>query len=766
MKLTHYRQVKVLDFGLAKAFGGDGTASSPPTPAIDSNSPTLSRMPSALAPPDLSPTLPGVILGTAAYMSPEQAKGKTVDKRTDIWALGCVLYELLTGRQVFIGESATEILGAIHHKEPDWSLLPATTPPAVRALLRRCLQKDVQERARDAGDIRIEIAEIRAASSPAAQTVLVQAPAPTPRRWLLLAALACVAVAALTAVAVWQLRPAPPPEAKPVSRFAIALPPGDRLQTNTVGRILDISKDGRRLVYGGIRGGVQQLFVRELDAAESQLIRGSELGRSPFLSPDGQWVGFLTLPVMRKISIEGGSAQNLANIITSENSGASWTADGRIVFARNGNSRLESIPEAGGTPAPLTDLKGSVGQRWPQLLPGGKAVLFTNWISSGETSQIVAERTDTHERIVLVQGGTFPRYASTGHLFFIRASALMAVPFDADRLEAVGSPIAVAEGIMQTAQGAGQFAISDTGTLAYILGGIQGVERTLVWVDREGTEQPISAPPRSYYQPKLSPDGRQLAMGIESDIWVYDLARGTLTRLTFEAGNSRPLWTPDGKRVAYQSNKSGKPNLWWKPADGTGSEEQLTNSDFFFLPSSISPDLVAAYVETRPDTNRDLYVVDLKGDRKSKPWLQTPFDETYPLFSPDGKWISYVSNESGRFEVYVRPASGTGGKWQISTEGGQADVWNPNGKELFYQNGDKTYAVEIRTEPTFGAGTPRLLFEGTYERQPGAGANYNVSPDGQRFLMIKPGGTRDEGVNQINVVLNWFEELKAKVPVK
>jgi len=442
VKVTPEGQVKVLDFGLAKAFGGDGTGSGAPMPAIDSNSPTLSRMPSGLPVGDLSPTLPGVILGTAAYMSPEQAKGKTVDKRTDIWALGSVLYELLTGRQVFTGESATEILGAIHHKEPDWSLLPAAIPPEVRALLRRCLQKDAKERARDAGDIRIEIAEIRAASSPAAQTIPVQVAAPAPRRWLLLTGLACIVTAAIGALAVWFMRSAPPPEPRPVSRFAITLPPGDRLQTNTNGPTLDLSQDGSRVVYAAIRSGVQQLYVRGIDSMEAQAIRGTEGARSPFFSPDGQSVGFLVLPQMKKIAVSGGTPQNVTNVLN-DVGGASWGPNDTIVFSRAAGEAIRAVPASGGTPSALTTLKGENSHSWPQLLPGGKAVLFTNFVTAGDTSQILVERTATQERKVLVQGGTYPRYVPTGpstglrtgHLLFARAATLMAVPFDIDRLE-------------------------------------------------------------------------------------------------------------------------------------------------------------------------------------------------------------------------------------------------------------------------------------------------------------------------------------------
>jgi eukaryotic-like serine/threonine-protein kinase len=758
---------KLLDFGLAKL-----------RQEVD---PSLrpSEMPTAA--PGL--TDEGTILGTMQYMAPEQVEGKIddLDARTDIFSFGATVYEMATGKKAFEGKSKASLMAAILKDEPPpMSKLQPMSPPALDRVVKKCLAKDPDDRWQSASDLSEALKWIRDGSAPAASTVTAFAEtgvasgpsssssAVIPARsgssraalWVAASLVACV----LTALAAWKLRPAPAAEPKTVSRFAITLPPGDRLQTSANGPVLDLSPDGSRIVYLAIHAGVQQLFARGIDSMEAQAIRGTEGALSPFFSPDGQSLGFFVLPQLKKIAVSGGTPQNLTNVI-SDNGGVSWGPNDTIVFSRAAAEALRTLPASGGAQSPLTTLKGEISHRWPQLLPGGKAVLFTNYISSGDTSQILVERTDTHERKVLVQGGSYPRYVSSGHLLFVRAATLMAVPFDTDRLEVHGQPVPVIEGVMQTANGAGQFTVSNSGTLVYIPGGMQGVDRTLVWVDRKGAEQPIPAPLRAYYQPKLSPDGEHLALNIDSNVWIYDMVRGTLTRLTFEAGNSRPLWTPDGKRVAYQSTKGGKVNLWWKPADGTGSDEQLTNTDFFFLPSSISPDLTAAYVETHPDTNRDIYVVDLKGDRKSKPWLQTPFDETYPLFSPDGKWIAYVSNESGRFEIYIRPASGTGGKWQISTDGGQADQWNPNGKELFYQNGDKMYSVEIKTEPTFSASTPHLLFEGNYEKQSGVGANYNVSPDGQRFLMIKPGGVRQEGATQINVVLNWFEELKAKVPL-
>jgi serine/threonine-protein kinase len=670
---------------------------------------------------------------------------------------------LLTARPVFSGETVTEILGGVMRAEPDWFLLPKGTPSAIITLLRRCLTKDPSERSRDAADIRHQIQDVRAAAAASAATVVVQAPAPAPRRWLVMAVLACLLTAAIGGIAVWRLRPGLSPTSAAVTRFAVSLGAGDKLVFGGAGQLpaLALSPDGKQLAYAASRGGGQtQLYLRAMDSLESKPLSSMAEASYPFFSPDGQWVGFAVAQTLRRVSTSGGAPLTMTSAAATP-FGVTWGANDTIAFPFGATSGLFSVPVSGGTPQVLTALKGENSHRWPEFLPGGKAVLFTNWITGADTSQIVVQQLDTGDRRVVVQGGTFPRYVPTGHLVFVRAGTLMAIPFDPVRLEVKGTPIPVVEGVMQNSAGAGMFSFSDTGTLVYVPGGLLEVKRQLVWVARRGVEQPLAATPRAYYTPAVSPDGRRVAVQIQGDIWIFDILRGTLSRLTFTGANSRPLWSLDGTRVAYSTSKGGPPNLWWKPADGTGAEEQVTKSETFFLPSSFSPDRILAYVETRPETNRDIYVQPLEGDRKPRPWLQTRFDDTVPEFSPDGKWIAYVSNESGRYEIYVQPYPGPGGKWLISTEGGEQPLWNPNGKELFYRIGDKEMAVEITTAPAFNAGTPKVLFEGHYERQTGPGPNYSISPDGQRFLMVKAAEQQDSPATQINVVLNWFEEPPA-----
>jgi hypothetical protein len=451
-----------------------------------------------------------------------------------------------------------------------------------------------------------------------------------------------------------------------------------------------------------------------------------------------------------------------------------------IAYTPNAVSTLQQVPDEGGASQPLTSLeKGDVVHRWPEFLPGGKSMFLVAGLGAINFSnaQIAVQTVGTGQRRNLIQGATQPRYALSGHLVYAQGGSLMAVPFEPQRLEVTGAAVPMVDGVRQSSlSGAAQYSLSGTGSLAYVSGRIQSAESRLVWVSRNGAEQPLAAPARTYMFPRLSPDGRRLATNIseqETQIWLYDLSRETLTRFTFEGStNNAPVWTPDGKRIAFQSNKEGPLNLFWQLADGSGGLERLSTSEHLQGPYSWSPDgQLLAFIEVNPTTQRDIWVLRM-GDlsagsgqvRKAQPFLRTPFNETEPHFSPDGRWLAYISDESGRFEIYVQPYPGPGGKWQISTEGGTEPVWNPNGRELFYRSGDKMMAVDIAMEPGFTAGKPRMLFEGRYELARVPIANYDVSLDGQRFLMVKPSEQAQAAPTQINVVLNWFEELKRRVP--
>ena len=753
VKVTPEGRVKVLDFGLAKAFAPETATDDP------SNSPTLS----------MNPTMHGVIMGTAAYMSPEQARGKQVTKATDIWAFGCVLYELLTGRQAFQGEDVTEILAAVVMKEPALDALPPSTPGAIRTLLRRCLRKDRRQRLQDATGVRIEIEEALAApAAPAAAT------APAAKHWLQVAvwsAASSLAVGVLATIAVWNLKPSPP---APVSRSVYSLPPTDRLARSDLPAIA-LSPGGGHMVYAASRSSTQQLYLRAMDSFEAKPMAGTEGAVSPFFSPDGQWIGFFAEGRLKKISINGGAAVTLCAAPGATAVSATWGTDDTIIFQNQNNQGLWQVAAAGGTPKRLSSSdKSDVSNRWPAFLPSGNAVLFAASTSVGWSApQLALYRLDTGERRNLISG-TRPYYSPTGHMLYVQSGTLMVVPFDLQRLAVTGAPVPMVEGVMQSvANGVAQYAISENGSLVYLTGGIQGGQSTLVWVDRKGAEQSLPASPHNYRAPRVSPDGKRVAVVLDElggHSWIYDLARDNLTRLTFEAGGANFLaWTRDGKRLAFNS---GVPqNLFWQAADGSGKAERLATSENQQMPMSWSPDGQAlAYMELDPATNYDIWVLRLSDPsastgqgRKAQPFLRTSFYEAVPQFSPDGRWLAYVSDESGRFEIYVQPYPGPGGKYQISTDGGTEPLWNPNGRELFFRSGGRMMAVDITTQPGFSAGKPRMLFEGAYLVLTTTVPSYDVSPDGQRFLMLKP-IEQTQATTQINIVQNWFEELKRRVP--
>ena len=563
------------------------------------------------------------------------------------------------------------------------------------------------------------------------------------------------------------------PPTQPVSRVIINLPQGQTFWPD-----LSISPDGTQVAYIARTGSGTdslQLYVRRLNELESRPIPGTAGAFHAAFSPDGKWLAFGGLDgVLKKVLVSGGALQTLCDyseITGGGYLGQSWTPNGdAIIFA--GASGLGRVPAAGGTPEVVARVVETTKDfhAWPQVLPGGKQVLFTAGQESGPS--IAVRSLETGERRIVIERGSYARYVPTGHLVYAREDKLLAAPFDLDRLQLTGPPAVVLAGVANYSEELGEtpFSVSESGSLVYAPGTASVSQRTLVWVDRQGAVEPLAAHPRNYGSPRLSPDGQRLAVqigeGNNSDIWIYDIPRATLTRLTAEGYNSGPLWTPDGKRVTFGSSTGGGPlNLFWKPADGSGTKEQLTESGRFQVPSSWSPDgQVLAFFERDPTAGWGIWVLPLK-ERSVRPFLQNKSGERGAVFSPDGRWLAYISNESGRREVYVQAYPAPGRKWQISTEGGNAPVWARSGKELFYRNGNKMMAVEITTQPTFRAGTPTLLFEGQYVQSGPGRADYDITPDGRRFLMVKEDKPR-EGPRQINVVLNWFEELKRLVPIE
>jgi hypothetical protein len=487
---------------------------------------------------------------------------------------------------------------------------------------------------------------------------------------------------------------------------------------------------------------------------------------TPTFSPDGQSLTFFDAVAqeLKKIAVQGGPPLTLAK--AGGMLGMTWGADDEIIYADIDFSGLRKIPSAGGTPVTLTQVdrsKGETAHRWPAFLPGGKAFLFA--IETGQNpdnAEIVAQRLDTAQRWLLVQGGTYPQYVPAGYLAYVHAGKLMAVPFDVRDLQVKGQPIPVSEDVQESGFGASQFGLSSQGSLVYVPP--SRAQRRLLWVSRNGTEQLLAARAQNYGGFRLSPDGRRVAVEVEDQIWLYDLSRDIMTRFTFRGDINRyPLWSPDGKWIAFQSNMDGPWNVFWQPVDGRGGPERLTTANYEQVPVSWSPDSkLLAFIENNLLTRSDIWILQLS-DRKAWPFLKTPFSEGAPVFSPDGNWLAYISDESGRYEVYVQHYPGPGAKYQISTEGGTEPMWNPNGKELFYRSGNKMMAAEVAAHPSFAVGQARLLFEGTYAtvaKRVSEGAGYDVSSDGLRFLMDKQSGE----ATHINVVLNWFEELKRRVP--
>ena len=748
---------KLLDFGLAKL----RQDAAPATP--------LSQLPTA----NDAITAQGTILGTLQYMAPEQLEGKEVDARTDIFAFGVVIYEMATGKKAFEGKSQASLIAKILETEPPpISSLQPMTPPALDRAVKRCLAKEPDERCQSAKDLADELKWI--AESGPQSAAQMSAPGKgirgLGRRPAVIGIGALLLGAVIASLAVWNLRPAPASPPKPVTRLTITLPPGQQLAGLENGPAVALSPDGTRLAYVATQGGIQQLYLRAMDSLEAKPIPGTQGAFNPFFSSDGQWLGFFATGKLKKISVSGGTAVTLGDAASAN--GANWGSQGIIAFAPATVSALQQVPDAGGTPHPLTRFeKSDVSHRWPEFLPGGKAVLFSsgNHGIDFSNAQVVVQTVGASERRNLIQGGTNPRYAPSGHLVYAQGGSLMAVPFDPQRLQLTGTAVPVVEGVLQsTFSGAAQYSISATGSLVYIPGGVQSSQNNLVWVTRTGAEQRLAAPAHAYLFPRLSPDGRRVAVGIaeqETQTWLYDLSRETLTRFTFVgSANQNGTWTPDGKRIAFNSNKEGPQNPFWQLADGSGGLERLTTSEYANIPMSWSPDgQLLAFTEVNPTTGIDIWVLRMS-DRKSQPFLRTPFNESAPRFSPDGHWLAYISDESGRFEIYVQPYPGPGGKWQISTEGGTEPVWNPNGRELFYRSGGKMMAVDIATQPGFTVGKPRMLFDGPYSPTALTTPNYDVSADGQRFLMLKPSEQAPSAPTQINVVLNWFEELKQKVP--
>jgi len=760
--------VKVLDFGLAKAMEPVASAA---------QSISVSMSPTITTP---AMTQAGMILGTAAYMSPEQAKGRPVDKRTDIWAFGCVIYEMLTGRRPFLPEregasteagadDVAETLAAVIRGQVDWATLPASVPTPIRVLLRRCLEKDRKRRLESAADARLEIEEAIAAPASDA-TAGSRAPAiierPALWRRAMVPAAALVLGGAIVGGTLWSTAVAPQGTLASGARLTIALPPGTQLDD---GRAVAISPDGANIAFVGRQSGVAQLYLRPIGRLEAREVPDTRGATAPFFSPDGQWLGFFADGKLKKASTTGGVVVTLADAASGVNANAAWNSNNTIAFT-GGPSGPAIVSADGGEARPLLskEQNAMLAVRSIDVLPDAESLLVATNQRGARTvdeASIGVLAIKTGQLKNLVRGSTQAQYLPTGHLVYLRDGVLMAAPLDLARLELASQPVEAMSGVRQQVyNGAGAFSCSNGGTCVYISGGT-AAERTVAIVDRTGASRTLPLPPRSYGYPRFSPSGDRISFWIEQfqcDVEVYDMARGTTTRLTTEFDNHAPVWTTDGRQIAYFTDRTGAYEIVTRPAGSGGAEAPVSAMPLRLGGGTMlswSPTGAVAFVRAG-----DIQVLPHPGDAEPRTFETSKSEERNPAFSPDGRWLAYESDESGRFEVYVRPYPGPGDRYAISAAGGSEPVWARNGRELFFRSGDQMMVVDIGSQPSFTASRPRLLFTGVYSSA-GSRTSYDVSPDGQSFVLLNT-GEEDRAVAQITVVTNWFEELRRLVPTK
>lgn len=740
VKITNEGAVKVLDFGLGKALS-TGSGSGDPG---SSQTATLAR------------TQAGMILGTAAYMSPEQARGAAVDKRADIWAFGVVLYEMLTGERLFPGDTISDTVAAVLTKEPDWNRVPAN----VQRLLRRCLEKDPKRRLRDIADAWALLDEGR------------QAPAANSRApWAIAAAMA-VALAFASWIAWRATRPIQAP-LQPLVRLDVDLGSDVSLGSERGASVI-LSPDGTRLVYVSHGARIQpRLFSRKLDETRAVEMPGTEDAYAPFFSPDGQWVAFFAEGKLKKVSVQGGPPIALCRAPIG--CGGGWGEDGNIVVAQD-ISALSRIPSSGGVPEKITELApGESSHRWPQILPGGQAVLFSSYASmsgvEGTNIEVLSLR--DRRRKTLQRGGSWGRYVPSGHLVYMNHGTLLAVPFDPDRLEVRGSPHPMLEGIAYSmATGAAQLDFSEAGTVVYRSGGAIGGLVTVQLLEASGKTSPLLATPGHYMSPAMSPDGSRLALTSAGDIWIYEPRRDSMMRLTFTGGYSNPHWTPDGRYLVF----FGAEGISWTRADGTGNPQPLLQSKNNPNAWSFTPDgKRLAFVQFDAASGADIWTVPVESDggglRAGKPeaFLQTQFNERGPAFSPDGRWLAYLSDESGSLQVYVRAFPDRSHKIRVSSSESSPPLWSPSGRELFFINMDQQIMVAAcRIEgDSLLAEKPRLWSERRLANV-APPWSYAVAPDGKGMVALMPADAPEQEAAQhhVNFLLNFFDELRRRVPTR
>jgi serine/threonine-protein kinase len=718
----------------------------------------------------------GVLLGTAAYMSPEQARGEAADRRADIWAFGVVLMEMLTGNRVYAGKTLSDTLAGVLAREPEWAELPQDTPTQVRRLLERCLEKEVGQRLQAIGEARIAIeryleypAEVEASETPAT--------APTAKRFLPWAVAGVTAVALIASLTVFGSRGT---NSENTMRLEVAVSEDNLFVP--LGAAAVLSPDGSKIVYVTETDTGQALFVRSLDQLEgTELVSGGTSSQPyhPFFSPDGQWVGFATPEELKKVPITGGTPITLCKVNRSR--GASWGPDNTIVLAPEPGDGLFTVSAAGGEPQPLTTLdedKGEVAHRWPQVVPRGFVIFTSVPQGSGSADEGVIEAVslESGERTVLHRGGSYGRWVSSGHLVYVRENTLFAMPFDIKQMRATGSPAPLVQGVTaNSGNGGAQIAFSSSGTLAYVSGDIGVPEYPVMIMDRNGVVSTLWEEPGTYANPKLSPDGRRLSLTVlrdgNWDVWVYDLERKVSTRLTFHDGyDGDQVWSPDGEHLVFTSDRDGIENPYRKRADGSGDAERLATIEHDFWASSWSSDGRWVLGEIQASTF-DLWALPADGSGEPVEYLATEFFERFPAISPDGKWVAYMSDESGREEIYVRPFPAAAGKWQVSDGGGDWPLWSPDGSELIYRTADGLMSAEITVEnASFRAGRAKPVSSSALaNNQIGiavAGSifsDYEITRDGSSFIILQ-GGEGLASQNHVTLVTNWFNVLKETFP--
>jgi len=769
IKVRNDGTVKVLDFGLAKALDTDPAGSA----AAAMNSPTLTARATQI----------GVILGTAAYMAPEQARGRAVDRRADIWAFGVVLYEMLTGRRAFDGDDISITLANVLKEDVNWSALPADLPVSVRRLLRRCLEKDPKRRLSAMGDARLEMDE---SMSGTLDAPAVDATAPARRAetrsglravlpWAAAGLFGAGFIASLVLWAPWR----PSPSLTPRRLLTDAGAEASIVLANTPS--VALSPDGITLAFVAVQGGATRLFVRKLDQLQAIALPGTEGATAPFFSPNGQWIAFFAGASLKKVSVTGGAALPLCD--SQAGRGGWWAENDTIFFTPSGatGAVIMKISAAGGTAVAAGALSEGAGtQRWPQVLPGDAGVLFTEHsaTSSFDGGNIVVMPMQGGKGKILVRGGYFGRYVK-GYLLYMQQGTMFAAAFDAARLEVTGQAVPVLQGVAaNSSTGAVHFAFGSDGSAVYVPGTATAAANPIDWVARDGKTSPLRSAKAEWGNPRFSPDGQKLAMDIsdgrQRDIWVYDWSRDTLTQLTFDPSDDlAPVWTPDSRRIVFGSDRANKSisNLYSVNADGTGTVTRLTDSAMSQFPYSWHPSgKYLAFYQLSAATSWDIMILPMEGDAvkgwtpgKSTTFLATPALEIEPMFSPDGRWIAYFSSERVGAFVYVRPFPGPGGIWKVAPEGGAYPSWSRTANELLF-----TFQNQIWFAPytvvgdSFRAEKPQP-WTPTHVRGLGTPLAYDIHPDGKRLAAIAATGVTTANNDNVVFVFSFLDYLKATV---